>query len=59
MIRHFDFGLVGIDFLFKNNQLILNEIEDVVGCRMVYTYTDIDIAQLYIDYILKDFYSKK
>lgn len=59
VIRHFDFGLVGIDFLFKNNQLILNEIEDVVGCRMVYTYTDIDIAQLYIDYILKDFYSKK
>ena len=47
------------DFLFKNNQLVLNEIEDVVGCRMVYTYTDIDIAQCYIDYILKDFYSKK
>ncbi len=55
IIKQFDFGLVGIDFLFKNNQLILNEIEDVVGCRMVYQYTNIDIAFQYVDYILKDY----
>lgn len=50
----FDFGLVGMDFIFKNNQLILNEIEDVVGCRMIYSVTNIDIVQLYVDYIISN-----
>ncbi len=50
----FSFGLAGIDFLFdKDNNLLFNEIEDVVGARMLYEHTDIDIAALYLDHILK------
>lgn len=36
---------VGIDFIIdKDNQLIFNEIEDVVGSRMLYNTSDIDIV---------------
>ena len=36
IIDRFDFGLVGIDFLIgKNNELLFNEIEDVVGSRIL------------------------
>ena len=48
----FDFDFVGIDFVFDNGKIIFNEIEDVVGSRMVYTYTDIDIVDIYIKYLL-------
>lgn len=45
-----DYG--GIDFLFDGKkQLILNEIEDVVGARMLYNLTDIKIVELYIAFI--------
>jgi glutathione synthase/RimK-type ligase-like ATP-grasp enzyme len=54
IVDHFDFDFVGIDFMFDaNNQLILNEIEDVVGSRTLYTVSDIDIVSLYMDYIKK------
>lgn len=42
---------IGIDFIFNNNHLVFNEIEDTVGARMVYTKTDIDIIKMYCDYI--------
>lgn len=48
----FDFGLVGIDFIFDNNRFVLNEIEDVVGCRMLYRVADIDPVELYLDFML-------
>lgn len=55
IINEFDFGLVGIDFLFdKNNNLILNEIEDAVGSRMLSKLTDINIINLYLNFILKN-----
>jgi len=39
----------GIDFLFdEDNQLILNEIEDAVGARMLYNLTNIKIVEDYI-----------
>ena len=39
----------GIDFLFdEHNQLILNEIEDAVGARMLYNLTNIKIVEDYI-----------
>lgn len=45
-----DYG--GIDFLFdKNGQLILNEIEDAVGARMLCELTDINIVNLYLSHI--------
>lgn len=42
---------VGIDFLFSKDGIVLNEIENVVGARMVYELTDIDIAKSFIEYI--------
>lgn len=52
VISLFDFDFVGIDFVFNNGKIVFNEIEDVVGSRMVYTHTDIDIVKLYVDYII-------
>lgn len=37
LCRFFSFGLVGVDFLVcRDGRLLLNEIEDVVGARMLY-----------------------
>lgn len=48
----FDFGLAGIDFIIGDNgALIFNEIEDVVGSRMLYSCSDINIVALYLEYI--------
>jgi len=33
--------------------MVLNEIEDVVGARMLYSLTDIDVVRLYLQHILK------
>ena len=50
--ERFDFGLVGVDFIFDHGRALFNEAEDVVGTRMLYQYTDIDIVPVYMDYIL-------
>ena len=42
---------VGIDFVFGDGRAYLNEIEDVVGTRMLYSLTDLDPARLYMEYI--------
>lgn len=53
IINEFDFGLVGIDFLIEDDgSLLFNEIEDVVGSRMLYKCTDINIVNLYLKHIL-------
>lgn len=44
----------GIDFVFNNGKIVFNEIEDTVGARMVYDKTDIDIMDLYCEYIKKE-----
>ena len=46
---HFDFA--GIDIIYKNGKPYINEIEDVVGSRMVYKYTNYDIIKDYVEYI--------
>ncbi len=46
------FSLAGIDFVFHNGEAVFNEIEDVVGSRMLYQYTDIDIVDIYVEHIL-------
>ncbi len=52
IIKEFDFGLVGIDFLLGDEgELIFNEIEDVVGSRMLYQCSDINIVHKYLNYI--------
>ncbi len=47
------FDFVGVDFIRHNGRWVLNEIEDVVGTRMIYALTDIDAADKYIDYVIK------
>lgn len=52
IIDEFDFGLVGIDFLIDDDgSLLFNEIEDVVGARMLYQCTDINLVNLYLKHI--------
>ena len=41
--------LVGIDFLFGGEGVYLNEVEDVVGTRMLYSLTDLDPAHLLME----------
>lgn len=48
---YFDFA--GIDLIYNDGKPVLNEIEDVVGSRMLYANTDIDVCKLYIQYIKK------
>lgn len=44
----------GVDFLRHDGGYVLSEIEDVVGARMVYTLTDIDIIAMFIDKIMQN-----
>ena len=53
VISLFDIGFVGIDFMFSDGKMILNEIEDVVGARMLYHLTDLDVVDIYVEHILK------
>jgi RimK family alpha-L-glutamate ligase len=54
VIEQFDFGLVGIDFIIGDKgELIFNEIEDVVGARMLYQCSDLNIAAKYLVYCLE------
>ncbi len=52
IINTYSFDLVGIDFLVnEEGKLIFNEIEDVVGARMLYQCTKINLVEEYISYI--------
>lgn len=42
----------GVDIMRDKGRAVLNEIEDPVGARMLYTYTDIDPAELHIEYLI-------
>lgn len=54
IIHHFQFDMVGIDFLFsKDGTLLFNEIEDVVGSRTLSAVSDINILRKYISHIKK------
>ena len=54
IIDLFDFDMVGIDFILDDNgNLVFNEIEDVVGARMLYQCSDIDIVKEYLQYLSK------
>lgn len=54
IIDHIDFGMVGIDFLIGyEGQLLFNEIEDVVGSRILSAVSDINILEKYVEYIKK------
>jgi gamma-F420-2:alpha-L-glutamate ligase len=52
VIAAFDFGMVGIDFLFaEDGTLLLNEIEDVVGSRTLSALSDDNIVREYLQFI--------
>ena len=51
VISLFDIGFAGIDFMFSGGRMILNEIEDVVGARMLYHLTDMDVVDVYVQHI--------
>lgn len=53
IVNLIDADYVGIDFLFDKGNLVLNEIENVVGARMLYSLTDINIADRFIKYIIE------
>lgn len=42
---------IGVDFLLTEGGYVINEIEDPVGCRMVYQTSNIDIVSLFCNYI--------
>ena len=44
------FDFAGIDLIFHEGRPVLNEIEDVVGSRMLYAHTDLDIQELFLDH---------
>ena len=45
------FDFAGIDFIRHEGGWVLNEIEDVVGTRMLYATTDLDAAHLLIRHV--------
>lgn len=60
IIDFFDFGLVGIDFIISDDQtLVFNEIEDVVGARMLYQCLDINLPKMYLEFIKLEQMKKK
>lgn len=48
-----DAALIGVDLLYDGGTPYVNEVEDAVGTRMLYQYTDIDIVDMYMDTIMK------
>lgn len=40
----------GVDIMRDHGRSVLNEIEDPVGARMLYIHTDIDPAELHVEY---------
>ena len=51
IINNLEVGHCGIDFIFDNGKIIFNEIEDVVGSRTLYQYTNIHIVKEYVKFI--------
>lgn len=52
IIQHFPVDMAGIDFLIGNDgKLLFNELEDVVGSRILSAVSDINIVRHYIRHI--------
>lgn len=50
--KNIQIDYAGIDFIYNNGNPVLNEIEDMVGARMLYSKTDMNPAKLYAEHIL-------
>ena len=44
-------SFAGVDFLYHHGEPVVGEVEDVVGSRMLYKVSDIDVIDLYIQEI--------
>lgn len=53
LFKELDCDFVGIDFIKHRGGWVLNEAEDVVGTRMLYSLTQIDAAELYLRHIMR------
>ena len=42
---------IGVDVIKDHGKWIVNEVEDAAGARMLYSLTDLDIAELYMRHI--------
>jgi len=52
VLNRVNIDYAGIDFLLdQNDNLIFNEIEDVVGARMLYNLSSIDVVDLLLDHV--------
>ncbi len=40
--------MAGVDLLYDQGRPVIGEVEDVVGSRMLYQTSDIDIVSLYL-----------
>ena len=40
--------MAGVDLLYSNSGPVISEVEDVVGSRMLYQVSDIDLVELYL-----------
>lgn len=49
IVKALDPVFVGVDFVFGGDGPLLNEVEDVVGTRMLYSLTDLDPARLLME----------
>lgn len=52
--KNLDVDYIGLDLLFHEGRAVFNEIENVVGARMIYDNSDLDIARDYLRYIAKE-----
>jgi RimK family alpha-L-glutamate ligase len=49
-----DIDYAGIDFIFHDGKAVFNEIEDAVGARMLYEVSDLDIAAMFVEYVVTE-----
>jgi glutathione synthase/RimK-type ligase-like ATP-grasp enzyme len=56
--KNLEIDFAGIDIMYDEEKPILNEIEDIVGCRMLYSL-GINAAALYSEYIYNCYKHKK
>lgn len=51
VVDHIKADFVGIDLIYNNGRPVVNEIEDAVGTRMLYSLTDIDPVREFVAHI--------
>lgn len=56
VLRRFDeagapLAFAGVDLLYDGGRPVVGEVEDVVGSRMLYKVSDIDVADRYLAYV--------